>query len=59
MRPPNPRGCLLTKTETTDGTDYDCEYPTTLTCDQCRYGMGRKDPEVHVDQAAGAADNDE
>lgn len=24
--------------------DYDCEYDTNLTCDECKYGAGRKDP---------------
>lgn len=24
--------------------DYGCEYNTTLTCEDCKYGMGRKDP---------------
>lgn len=26
------------------GYEYDCEYPTTLSCDDCKYGGGRKDP---------------
>jgi hypothetical protein len=26
--------------------DFDCDYGTTLTCEQCKYGMGRKDPEA-------------
>lgn len=24
--------------------DYDCEYQSMLTCDECKYGGGRKDP---------------
>lgn len=24
--------------------DYDCEYPTTITCDECKFGGGRKNP---------------
>jgi hypothetical protein len=26
--------------------DYDCSYHTTLCCDDCKYGAGRKDPEA-------------
>ena len=26
--------------------DYWCDYDTTLTCDECKYGIGRKDPEA-------------
>ena len=30
--------------------DYDCEYDTKLTCDECKYGVGRKDPEAKCNQ---------
>ncbi len=30
--------------------DYDCEYPTILECEDCKYGMGRKDPEAKCNQ---------
>lgn len=33
-----------------DGYDYDCEYNTTITCDECKYCAGRKDPEAKVNQ---------
>lgn len=26
--------------------DYDCEYGSDLSCDECKYGGGRKDPEA-------------
>lgn len=30
--------------------DYDCGYYTKLSCDQCKYGSGRKDPEAKCNQ---------
>jgi len=30
--------------------DYDCEYGTKLICEECKYGMGRKDPEANCNQ---------
>jgi len=30
--------------------DYDCEYGTKLICEDCKYGMGRKDPEAKCNQ---------
>jgi hypothetical protein len=30
--------------------DSDCGYNTTLTCDHCKYGVGRKDPEAKCNQ---------
>lgn len=30
--------------------EYDCRYNTTLTCDDCKYGLGRKDPEAKCNQ---------
>ena len=32
--------------------DYDCEYRTTITCEDCKYGScgGRKDPEAKCNQ---------
>jgi hypothetical protein len=29
-----------------DGYDYDCEYDTSLECEECKYGLGKKDPEA-------------
>lgn len=26
--------------------EYDCGYETDLTCDDCKYGVGRKNPEA-------------
>lgn len=26
--------------------EYDCEYQTAITCDECKYGVGRKDPDA-------------
>lgn len=28
--------------------DFDCGYSTTLDCEECKYGAGRKDPEAWV-----------
>ena len=25
--------------------EFDCDYGSNLTCDDCKYGLGRKDPE--------------
>ena len=30
--------------------EYDCGYYSNLTCDDCRYGAGRKDPEAKCNQ---------
>ena len=30
--------------------DYDCEYGSVLTCEECRYGMGRSDPAAKRNQ---------
>ena len=33
--------------------DYDCEYDSDLSCEECKYcagGMGRKDPEARCNQ---------
>lgn len=30
--------------------DYDCEYHSTLSCDDCKYGVGRRDPEAQCNQ---------
>ena len=30
--------------------DYDCEYKSTLTCEECKYGLGKKDPEAKCNQ---------
>ena len=30
--------------------DFDCGYQTTLMCEDCKYGLGRKDPEAKCNQ---------
>ncbi len=32
-----------------DGIDH-CDYYTTIDCDECKYGGGRKDPEAKCNQ---------
>lgn len=32
------------------GYEFDCGYETTIDCDQCKYGVGRKDPEAKCNQ---------
>ena len=32
------------------GYEYDCEYNTDLPCEDCKYGMGRKDPDAKCNQ---------
>ena len=31
--------------------DYDCGYATKLTCEECKYGVGRNDPEAKCNAA--------
>lgn len=33
--------------------DYDCEYKTKITCEDCKYGVGRRDPAAKVNQIGG------
>lgn len=35
--------------------DFDCGYNTTLDCEQCKYGIGRKDPEAKCNTIKGRA----
>ena len=30
--------------------EYDCGYYTTISCEECKYGIGRKDPEAKCNQ---------
>lgn len=30
--------------------DWDCGYYTKLSCEECKYGLGRKDPEAKYTQ---------
>ena len=30
--------------------DYDCSYETALACEECKYGMDRKDPAAKCNQ---------
>lgn len=32
------------------GSEYECGYETTIDCEQCKYGGGRKDPEAKCNQ---------
>lgn len=32
------------------GYEYDCAYQTTITCDDCKYGGGNKNPEAKCNQ---------
>ena len=32
------------------GSEYECGYETTIDCDGCKYGGGRKDPEAKCNQ---------
>jgi len=49
-------GGLQRKHPKCDGTrniftgDYNCSYETTLVCEDCKYGMGRKDPAAKCNQ---------
>lgn len=40
--------CKLTYDE--HNGDYDCDYGSVLTCEECKYGLGRKDPEAKVNK---------
>ena len=46
--------CKGRKIESPDGTDYDCDYGTTIICDECRYCDGNngrgKDPAAKCNQ---------
>ena len=38
--------CKGYKVFTSCGYEYDCEYQARLSCEDCKYGFGRKDPEA-------------
>ena len=42
--------CKGYKEWTSYGYEYDCGYGTELICEDCKYGMGRKDPEAKCNQ---------
>ena len=42
--------CKGYKVSSMDGDEFDCEYNTTLSCDECKYGKGRKNPEAKCNQ---------
>jgi hypothetical protein len=45
------KGCKGFKTCGPDLTwDYDCGYNTTLDCEECKYGDGKKDPAAKRNQ---------
>lgn len=33
--------------------EFDCGYNTTIDCEYCKYGIGRKDPEAKCNQYRG------
>lgn len=47
---PKSQGCLGEQIWTDYGYEYDCGYGTTIDCDQCKYGGGRKDPAAKCNQ---------
>ena len=49
-RPPKHPKCKGRVLHYFEGTEFECDYDTTLTCDDCKYGMGRKDPEARCNQ---------
>ena len=45
--------CLGSEYSTPDGTKFDCDYGSYITCDECKYNnqpFGRKDPEAKCNQ---------
>ena len=42
--------CKGHMTNTPDCYEFDCEYGSELTCDECKYGGGCKDPEAKCNQ---------
>ena len=42
-------GCPYIEHDEWNG-DWDCGLGTTLECDQCKYGRGRRDPEAKCNQ---------
>lgn len=42
------RGCRFVKDEING--DGDCDYDTTILCEQCKYCGGKKDPEAKCNQ---------
>lgn len=42
--------CAGYRTWTDCGYEYNCGYQTTLMCEDCKYGMGNKDPEAKCNQ---------
>jgi hypothetical protein len=33
------------------GYEFGCEYESVLDCDECKYGLGRKDPNAKCNQS--------
>lgn len=44
-------GCAGYAIDTPNGTEYDCAYDTVITCDECKYCVGRKDPSAKRNKA--------
>ena len=43
--------CKGTKYYSMDfGWEYDCEYNSILACEDCKYGLGRKNPKAKINQ---------
>jgi len=49
----SPSECAGYENWTNWGYDFDCGYETTIDCDDCKYGGGRKDPEARCNQLKG------
>lgn len=49
-KPRHPK-CLGYQTvDVGNGSEYDCEYGSNLDCEDCKYGLGRKNPEAKCNQ---------
>jgi len=56
LDPPTPKRhpkCKGYWTYSCDGNEFDCEYETILSCDECKYGVGRKDPDARCNAIPG------
>lgn len=47
---PPESGCKGYKTWTDCGYEYDCGYSTIISCEECIYAGGRKNPEAKINQ---------
>lgn len=42
--------CLGQTYHDMNGIDFDCGYNTIIDCEDCKYGLGKKDPEAKCNQ---------